>query len=328
MNKRRSGTCLSKCFPIIVTLFDIISHRHFCSDSDVFLHRFKYWFVFVGCVTLVNKHSQTFLPCFNIFPTALRSLYSWQFIHIYTLALRWKSAALNVSAEENGLRDATKHSFGSQQFLYVVRPSQTINFLVYFDFFMSWASLSLHTVWRGTALASPSWWLGPLLRACKTARAASGRRRCDRTGESRESSPAARWGRSNTGPAGSPSVAQKCSKSWRAWLCCPSDTWAHRNTARTGVRDTEVIQRAISQSYFFVFWHSELLLFYFTTRYLTFLNWASIAGPTSDSHCQHLKQFSNSQYFLSGTVLTSELASRVSSLWDKRLTRPVLLTLT
>lgn len=135
MNKRRSGTCLSKCFPIIVTLFDIISHRHFCSDSDVFLHRFKYWFVFVGYVTLVNKHSQTFLPCFNIFPTALRSLYSWQFIHIYTLALRWKSAALNVSAEENGLRDATKHSFGSQQFLYVVRPSQTINFLVYFDFF-------------------------------------------------------------------------------------------------------------------------------------------------------------------------------------------------
>lgn len=60
MNKRRSGTCLSKCFPIIVTLFDIISHRHFCSDSDVFLHRFKYWFVFVGYVTLVNKHSQHF----------------------------------------------------------------------------------------------------------------------------------------------------------------------------------------------------------------------------------------------------------------------------
>lgn len=219
------------------------------------------------------------------------------------------------------------HLVPSNSFMSCI-PHKTINFLVYLDFFTSWASLSLHTVWRGTVLASPSWWLGPLLWACKTARAASGRRRCGRTGESRESSPAARWGRSNTGPAGSPSVARKCSKSWCAWLCCPSDTWAHRNTARTGVRDTEVIQRAISQSYFFVFWHSELLLFYFTTRYLTFLNWASIAGPTSDSHCQHLKQFSNSQYFLSGTVLTSELASWVSSLWDKRLTRPVLLTLT
>lgn len=53
-----------------------------------------------------------------------------------------------------------------------------------------------------------------------------------------------------------------------------------------------------------------------------------IISPTSDSHCQHLKWFSNSQYFPSGTVLTSELVSWVSSLCDKRLTRPVLLTLT
>lgn len=54
----------------------------------------------------------------------------------------------------------------------------------------------------------------------------------------------------------------------------------------------------------------------------------SLIRPTSDCQCQHLQRFGNSQYFPSGAVLTSELMSWVSSLWDKRLTRPVLLTLT
>lgn len=175
---------------------------------------------------------------------------------------RKKSAVPNVLAEEETSLEVTVRLFWLK--LSLSRPSPNHRMLGFHSCctrFTSWSSLSLHTAWRGTAWASPSWWWGPPLWACRKATAASGRGRRGRTGGSGERSPAARWGHSNRAPACSPSDALRCSWSGHAWPCCPSGTWAHRNTARTGLKVTEVTYSAISWSDLLFCWWGATFLF-------------------------------------------------------------------